>query len=95
MAVHRFMCTACLLQAEAKSNGSSNSEHANYDFDLFTIGAGSGGVRGSRFAAQNFGKFFRLSQLTLSRLMTELIRTECCGKTTPTVLAPVAQPGQC
>ena len=26
-----------------------------YDFDLFTIGGGSGGVRGSRWAAQQYG----------------------------------------
>lgn len=29
-------------------------EGANFDFDLFIIGAGSGGVRGARFAS-NFG----------------------------------------
>ena len=46
-----------LSQAEAnRSNGSSNGDHASYDFDLFTIGAGSGGVRASRFAAQNYGR---------------------------------------
>ena len=28
----------------------------NYDFDLITIGGGSGGVRASRFAAQRHGK---------------------------------------
>ncbi len=33
--------------AQAGSNGVSPS----YDYDLFCIGAGSGGVRGSRFAA--------------------------------------------
>lgn len=32
----------------------SNEEETNYDFDLFVIGAGSGGVRASRFSA-NFG----------------------------------------
>ena len=26
-----------------------------YDFDLFTIGGGSGGVRGSRWAAMQYG----------------------------------------
>lgn len=31
-----------------------NEEEAHYDFDLFVIGAGSGGVRASRFSA-NFG----------------------------------------
>ena len=49
-------------QAEAnRSNGSSNGDHASYDFDLFTIGAGSGGVRASRFAAQNYGRDHRHS----------------------------------
>lgn len=28
------------------------SEEVHYDFDLFVIGAGSGGVRASRFSAQ-------------------------------------------
>ena len=56
--MHQIIYAAWLLQAEAKSNGSSNGDHANYDFDLFTIGAGSGGVRGSRFAAQNYGAHF-------------------------------------
>lgn len=37
----------------ATSNGAVDKE---YDYDLFTIGAGSGGVRGTRFAAQNYGK---------------------------------------
>ncbi|KDP39387.1 hypothetical protein JCGZ_01144 [Jatropha curcas] len=32
----------------------SNEEETNYDFDLFVIGAGSGGVRASRFSA-NYG----------------------------------------
>jgi hypothetical protein len=32
-------------------SASSNGADASYDFDLFTIGAGSGGVRGSRFAS--------------------------------------------
>ncbi|XP_052190162.1 glutathione reductase, chloroplastic-like [Diospyros lotus] len=30
----------------------SNEEEAHYDFDLFVIGAGSGGVRAARFSAQ-------------------------------------------
>lgn len=29
-----------------------NEEKTQYDFDLFVIGAGSGGVRASRFSAQ-------------------------------------------
>ena len=30
----------------------SNQEEPHYDFDLFVIGAGSGGVRAARFSAQ-------------------------------------------
>ena len=82
MAVQQLKGTAWLLQAEAKSNGSSNGDHAKYDFDLFTIGAGSGGVRGSRFAAQNYGKHFWHYQLPLSGPMTELLRTDYCGDNT-------------
>ncbi|KAL0024238.1 hypothetical protein WJX77_010882 [Trebouxia sp. C0004] len=52
----RSLHSGSLVQAEAnRSNGSSNGDRASYDFDLFTIGAGSGGVRASRFAAQNYG----------------------------------------
>lgn len=31
-----------------------SEEETNYDFDLFVIGAGSGGVRAARFSS-NFG----------------------------------------
>lgn len=31
-----------------------NAEEGHYDFDLYVIGAGSGGVRASRFSA-NYG----------------------------------------
>ncbi|PIN17710.1 Pyridine nucleotide-disulfide oxidoreductase [Handroanthus impetiginosus] len=34
----------------------TNQEDTHYDFDLFVIGAGSGGVRASRFSAQNGAK---------------------------------------
>ena len=51
------------MQARASENGAtSNGASSNgvvdkeYDYDLFTIGAGSGGVRGTRFASQNYGK---------------------------------------
>ncbi|KAJ9510900.1 hypothetical protein QJQ45_027689 [Haematococcus lacustris] len=41
---------ATRAEAGSGSNG-SNGAGTSYDFDMFTIGAGSGGVRGSRFAA--------------------------------------------
>nr|WDE17990.1 glutathione reductase 2 [Litchi chinensis] len=42
----------------------------NYDFDLFTIGAGSGGVRASRFAA-NFGASVAVCELPFSTISSE------------------------
>lgn len=42
------------VSASAVALGESNGA-GEYDFDLFTIGAGSGGVRASRMAASNHG----------------------------------------
>jgi hypothetical protein len=47
------------VKAAAESNGNGTG---SYDFDLFTIGAGSGGVRGSRFAA-SYGEVVLLEPL--------------------------------
>uniref|UniRef100_A0A6N2KTJ0 Pyridine nucleotide-disulphide oxidoreductase dimerisation domain-containing protein n=1 Tax=Salix viminalis TaxID=40686 RepID=A0A6N2KTJ0_SALVM len=55
-------------RAEAE-NGAEASRH--YDFDLFTIGAGSGGVRASRFAA-NFGASVAVCELPFSTVSSEL-----------------------
>ncbi|KAK3193632.1 hypothetical protein Dsin_024942 [Dipteronia sinensis] len=41
-----------------------------YDFDLFTIGAGSGGVRASRFAA-NFGASVAICELPFSTISSD------------------------
>lgn len=41
-----------------------------YDFDLFTIGAGSGGVRASRFAA-SFGASVAVCELPFSTISSE------------------------
>ena len=54
-------------RAEAE-NGAEPSRH--YDFDLFTIGAGSGGVRASRFAA-NFGSSVAVCELPFSTISSE------------------------
>ena len=43
------------VRAESSSNGAQHNGAREYDFDLFTIGAGSGGVRAARWAASNFG----------------------------------------
>ena len=36
----------------------TNEEEAHYDFDLFVIGAGSGGVRAARFSASYGAKVY-------------------------------------
>ncbi|KAK4560257.1 hypothetical protein RGQ29_009153 [Quercus rubra] len=49
-------------------NGAKPPSH--YDFDLFTVGAGSGGVRASRFAA-NFGASVAVCELPFSTISSE------------------------
>ena len=48
MIMCRIMARKMLIDGEA--NKATNDER--YDFDLFVIGAGSGGVRASRFSTQ-------------------------------------------
>lgn len=55
------------VQAESE-NGAETARH--YDFDLFTIGAGSGGVRASRFAS-NFGASVAVCELPFSTISSE------------------------
>ncbi len=43
------------VRAQSSSNGAQHNGAHEYDFDLFTIGAGSGGVRAARWAASNYG----------------------------------------
>nr|AFS30566.1 glutathione reductase [Dimocarpus longan] len=54
-----------------RADSDNGAERArNYDFDLFTIGAGSGGVRASRFAA-NFGASVAVCELPFSTISSE------------------------
>ncbi len=46
---------AVQVRAQSSSNGAQHNGAHEYDFDLFTIGAGSGGVRAARWAASNYG----------------------------------------
>ncbi|KAJ7972711.1 glutathione reductase [Quillaja saponaria] len=55
------------VRAESENGAESNRQ---YDFDLFTIGAGSGGVRASRFAA-NFGASVAICELPFSTISSE------------------------
>ncbi|KAG5567496.1 hypothetical protein RHGRI_002893 [Rhododendron griersonianum] len=55
------------VRAAESDNG---AEPRHYDFDLFTIGAGSGGVRASRFAA-NFGAKVAICELPFATISSE------------------------
>ncbi|XP_050363109.1 glutathione reductase, chloroplastic [Argentina anserina] len=55
-------------RASQSDNGADPSRH--YDFDLFTIGAGSGGVRASRFAA-NFGAKVAVCELPFATISSD------------------------
>lgn len=56
------------IKAAEPDNGAETARH--YDFDLFTVGAGSGGVRASRFAA-NFGASVAVCELPFSTISSE------------------------
>ncbi|XP_030517712.2 glutathione reductase, chloroplastic isoform X2 [Rhodamnia argentea] len=56
------------VEAADSVNGAETARH--YDFDLFTIGAGSGGVRASRFAA-SFGASVAVCELPFSTISSE------------------------
>ncbi|XAR58599.1 Glutathione-disulfide reductase [Bertholletia excelsa] len=58
----------CRFVTRAESD--NGAEPCHYDFDLFTIGAGSGGVRASRFAA-NFGASVAICELPFATISSE------------------------
>ena len=58
-----------LLQASPSSSSATpTNSAAPYDYDLFTIGAGSGGVRASRFAASTFGIKAAVCEMPFARV---------------------------
>ncbi|XP_010087135.2 glutathione reductase, chloroplastic [Morus notabilis] len=57
------------VAASAEPDNGADSAR-KYDFDLFTIGAGSGGVRAARFAA-NFGASVAVCELPFSTISSE------------------------
>ncbi|XP_034692287.1 glutathione reductase, chloroplastic-like [Vitis riparia] len=62
-----FSPRRCFAVRAESENG---AEPRHYDFDLFTIGAGSGGVRASRFAA-NFGSSVAVCELPFATISSE------------------------
>ncbi|GLU03616.1 hypothetical protein SLE2022_208050 [Rubroshorea leprosula] len=65
--LHHRHCCYFVTHAESEI-GTEQPRH--YDFDLFTIGAGSGGVRASRFAT-NFGVSVAVCELPFSTISSE------------------------
>ncbi|CAM8888533.1 unnamed protein product [Rhodiola kirilowii] len=53
-----------------RAESENGAEPKKYDFDLFTIGAGSGGVRASRFAA-NFGASVAVCEMPFATIASE------------------------
>ncbi|XP_010932864.2 glutathione reductase, chloroplastic [Elaeis guineensis] len=58
-------------RAGASTDNGAAGELRRYDFDLFTIGAGSGGVRASRFAA-NYGASVAICELPFATISSDL-----------------------
>lgn len=59
------------FNAAVRAESTNGSEPVrNYDFDLFTIGAGSGGVRASRFAA-NYGASVAVCELPFATISSD------------------------
>ncbi|CAK9173801.1 unnamed protein product [Ilex paraguariensis] len=53
--------------------GNATEEEAHYDFDLFVIGAGSGGVRAARFSAQYGAKKVGICELPFHPISSEVV----------------------
>ncbi|KAK9822833.1 hypothetical protein WJX81_008309 [Elliptochloris bilobata] len=64
----------CLQVRAVSGNGASVSGgDGEYDYDLFTIGAGSGGVRASRFAASTYGIKAGVCELPFGRVASDTV----------------------
>lgn len=50
---------------------SAGNGSGTYDYDLFTIGGGSGGVRASRFASGNYGAKVALCEMPLDWIASD------------------------
>ncbi|XP_062080825.1 glutathione reductase, chloroplastic [Humulus lupulus] len=64
---HRRRCSFVTASAESENGAEIGRK---FDFDLFTIGAGSGGVRASRFAA-NFGASVAVCELPFATISSD------------------------
>ncbi|KAF2285644.1 hypothetical protein GH714_006164 [Hevea brasiliensis] len=64
-----IMARKMLIDGEVNQ---SNEQESHYDFDLFVIGAGSGGVRASRFSA-NYGAKVAICELPFHPISSEVV----------------------
>ncbi|XP_020586103.1 glutathione reductase, chloroplastic [Phalaenopsis equestris] len=65
-----YRCIGARAAAGEDSDNGAVVERHNFDFDLFTIGAGSGGVRASRFAA-SYGASVAICELPFAAISSE------------------------
>ncbi|KAG5062426.1 hypothetical protein JHK85_003609 [Glycine max] len=66
------MARKMLIDGEAEIAQGGGEEVSNFDFDLFIIGAGSGGVRAARFSS-NFGAKVGICELPFHPISSETI----------------------
>jgi glutathione reductase (NADPH) len=59
------------VSASAAASPNGASPEGEYDYDLFTIGAGSGGVRASRFASTLYGTRVAICEMPFATVATD------------------------
>ncbi|KAK8936873.1 hypothetical protein KSP39_PZI012311 [Platanthera zijinensis] len=69
ISVNRRLFSARAIADDGRNNGAGGDLN-HFDFDLFTVGAGSGGVRASRFAA-NYGASVAVCELPFATISSE------------------------
>lgn len=67
----RMVHTVQSMAQSNGSNGASSSSNGTYDYDLFCIGAGSGGVRAARMAAANYGAKVGICEMPYDPIASE------------------------
>ena len=71
MASSRNSAASASASAASEQQPTQKSKCGKFDYDLFTIGAGSGGVRASRFAASTFGIRAAVCEMPFARVASD------------------------
>lgn len=69
-----LLCQLASLPAGASVRASATADGEAYDYDLFTIGAGSGGVRASRFSSGTYG-----AKVAVCEMPLDLVASDTAG----------------